>query len=98
MSVVIGCLVVALVVVAAFLGAHRTPGMRTYPGQQVVGALIFLFMAADVAALGLGIAAICQPGKNRLFAILGVVFSGLAILATGGLIIIGLMAMSRMHR
>ncbi len=55
-------------------------------------------MAADVLAVGLGIAAVCQTGKKRLFGILGLVFSGGTIMGTIALIIIGLIYAGRFTR
>jgi hypothetical protein len=92
-STAVGCLMMAAICVAGILAAHRIPGERTYPGQTVVGLVIIFLAAADVAAIGLGIAALCQRGKNRLFGILGLVFSSLTILAVIGLMILGLMFM-----
>jgi hypothetical protein len=63
-----------------------------------VGLGIIFLIAADVVAVGLGIAALCQTGKKRLFGILGLVFSGSAIVGTIVLVIIGLIYMSRFAR
>jgi hypothetical protein len=97
-SIAIGCLFIALFCVGGFLSAHRIPGERTYPGQMLVGFVAIFFMAVDVLAIGLGIAAICQTGKNRLYGILGLVFSGSTVMGTIGLIVIGLMYASRLTR
>jgi hypothetical protein len=90
-SIAVGCLMVALFCVAGYLNAHRVPGARTYPGQIMVGFSMIFLLAADVVALGLGIAALFQAGKNRIFGILGLVFSASAIVGTVLLILIGLM-------
>jgi hypothetical protein len=92
-SVAAGCFMVALLCAAAILSAHRIPGDRTYPGQTAVGLMTIFLMSADVVAVGLGIAALCQTGKNRLFGILGLVFSSATIVGTIGLAIIGLLYM-----
>jgi hypothetical protein len=97
-SIAVGCFMMALLVVAGILAAHRIPGERTYPGQTLVGLLIIFLAAVDVVAIGLGIAALCQAGKNRLFGILGLVFSGLTIAGMVGLMILGLMYMGRFAR
>jgi hypothetical protein len=94
-SIVVGCLMMALLCVGAVLAAHRIPGERTYPGQTIVGLVIIFLGAVDVVAIGLGVAALCQTTKNRLFGILGLVFSSLTIAGVVGLMIIGLMYMSR---
>lgn len=93
-SIVVGGLMLVVLVAATLLSAHRHPGERTYPGQTLVGLLIILLTAADAVAAGLGIAALFQKGKNRLFGILGLTFSGATIVGVVGLIIIGLMYIS----
>jgi hypothetical protein len=89
-SIAVGCFMMALLCVAAILAAQRIPGGRTYPGQSVVGLAVIFLAAVDVVAIGLGIAAVCQREKNRLFGILGLVFSSLTIVGVIGLIIFGL--------
>jgi hypothetical protein len=95
-SVVVGGLTLVLFCLASILTAHRIPGERTYPGQTVLGLVMIFLMAADVVAVGLGIAALCQTGKKRLFGILGLVFSSATIVGTIGLVIIGLWYMRSM--
>lgn len=80
---------------ATLLAGHRHPGEPAYPGQTLVGLFIIILAAGDAVAAGLGIAALCQKGKNRLFALLGVIFSGMTIAGVVGLIVIGLMYMSK---
>ncbi len=94
-SIAAGCLLFALVVVAGILNGQRTPGERTYPGQMIVGLVVIFLMGAELVAVGLGIAAICQSRKKRLFGILGLVFSGATILGILGLMLIGLVFMAR---
>lgn len=93
---VVACLMLADICVAGVLSAHRVPGELTYPGQKMVGLVLIFLTGFDVVAIGLAIAALCQTGKNRVFAILGLVFSGLTILGVIGLMIIGLMMMHAM--
>ena len=91
LSIVVGGLIFIVFCAATVLSSHRTPGARAYPGQTIVGLFIILFTAADAVAAGLGIAALFQKEKNRLFGILGVAFSSATIVGVVGLIIIGLM-------
>jgi len=90
-SIAAACLMIATLVMATILSAHRIPGERTYPGQVIVGLAMIFLVAADVVAVGLGIAALCQSGEKRLLGILGLVFSSATIVGTGGLMIIGLL-------
>jgi hypothetical protein len=97
-SIAVGCLTLAMFVIASLLNAGRIQQGQSYPGQTVVGFVILFLMAADIAAAGLGIAAICQTGRKRLFGLLGLVFSSITILGTFGLVIIGLVYASRFTR
>lgn len=97
-SIVVGCLMLTVIGIGSVFAAHRVPGERTYPGQTLVGLAIIFLAAVDVIAIGLAIAALCQSGKNRLFGILGLVFSGMTVIGVLGLIIIGLMYMSKFAR
>jgi Domain of unknown function (DUF4034) len=89
-SIVVGCFMMATLCLAAILAAHRIPGGRTYPGQLVVGLAIIFLAGVDVVAIALGIAAVCQTARNRLFGILGLVFSSLTIVGVIGFMIFGL--------
>ena len=92
-------LVAALMLLAVFLIAgilHNTYRGAHYPGQMFVGFATMGLMALDTVAFGLGIAAIIQPKRNKLFGILGLVFSGLTMLGTVGLIFIGMIAAGRL--
>jgi hypothetical protein len=94
-SILVGFLVVAMFVIAGALNAGRVEHGHDYPGQTFVGLSIIALLAADVLAVGLGIAALCQSGTRRLFGILGLTFSSVTILGTVGLIIIGIAYASR---
>jgi hypothetical protein len=95
-STAIGCLMLLLFVVAGSLAISSGRPNRTYPGQMVVGFAFLGLLVADGVALGLGIAALCQVGKKRTFGILGLVFSLVTILGSVGLVIFGLIILSRL--
>jgi hypothetical protein len=91
----VGFLMVAAFVAAFFLSTDRVrQGQLNNPGQALVGFAIIFLLAVDVLATALGIAALCQPGRKRLFGLLGLVFSSGTIVGTIGLIILGLYLMS----
>jgi hypothetical protein len=93
-SLVTGPLLLGVFVIAGILyNAHRG---AQYPGQTLVGFATMGLMALDAVAFGLGIASIVQPKRNKLFGILGLVFSGMTMLGTAGLIFIGLIAAGRL--
>lgn len=74
----------------AAAGHARSGGGGQYPGQIIVGLVTLGLMGADVVALGLGIAALFQSGRKKVFAILGVVFASAILLGTAGVIVLGL--------
>ena len=89
-SIAVGVLMLALFVVAGLLNAGRVQRGGEYPGQMLVGFAMIGLVAADVVAVGLGIAAITRPGTKRIFGLLGLIFSSLTILGGAGLVVIGL--------
>jgi len=96
-SVAVGFLMAAVFVLSSILSAaSRREGHIGYPGQTLVGFAVIFLIIADIPAVALGIAAMMQPRRNRLFGILGLVFSSATILGTMGLIIIGLYYISRL--
>jgi hypothetical protein len=96
-SIAVGLLMAVVFVLSSVLSAssHRQ-GHIGYPGQTLVGFAIIFLLFADLPAVGLGIAAVMQPRRNRLFGILGLIFSSATILGTIGLIIIGLFYISKL--
>jgi ABC-type sugar transport system permease subunit len=97
-SIIVGCLMVALLFGTAILVSQRIPGERTYPGQTFVGLGFIFLLMIDVVAVGLGIASLFQTVKNRLFGILGLVFAGATVAGVIGLMILGLMFAVRAPR
>ena len=98
MSLAIGFLIMAVFIVAAVLSSQRSIGARTYPGQTFVGLAVLFLLAMDVVAIALGIVSLCRRGRKRLYGILGLVFSSAILLGTVGLMIIGLVYMSKVGR
>ena len=97
-SIAVGCLMLVLFTIGTLLNAGRVQHGQTYPGQVIVGLVAIFLLATDVVAVGLGIAALCQAGRNRLFGVLGLVFSSATILGSIGLIIVGLIYTARLAR
>lgn len=95
MSIGVGFLMLVVFVVAGLLSAGRVHHGQTYPGQMAIGFAAIFLLGLDVIAVGLGIAAVCQKDRKRLFGILGLVFSAATVLGTIGLMIIGLMFAAR---
>ena len=91
-SIFVGFLIFGTILIAGVMEA-ATPGSMNEesPAAVIVGCGIILFLALDVVALALGIAGLFQKYCKKIFAILGTVFSGMAVLGTVVLIIIGLL-------
>ena len=98
MSIAVGGLMFLLFIVAGLLNSGRVEHGQTYPGQVIVGLVVMLLLAVDLVAVGLGIAGLCQAGKNRIFGILGLVFSSGTILGTICLIFVGLTYTAKLPR
>jgi hypothetical protein len=97
-SVAVGGLILVTFIVASLLNRGSVEHGHSYPGQQLVGFAVIDLLAADILAVALGIASLCQAGKKRIFGILGLAVSASTILGTVALIIIGLLYVSRFAR
>jgi len=87
-SVVVGVLLLGFFLLAGVL--HNLHPAGPYPAQTLVGLVVIVLLFADMAAIGLGIAAVCQRGTKKVFGILGLSFSTLTIMGTIGLVLLGL--------
>ena len=90
LSLVVGFLILVLFVVAGVL-AQRHGGGGQYPGAVAVGAGMILLVGLDFLAIGLGIAAVCQKERKRLFGVLGLIFSALTVFGSGALVAFGVL-------
>ena len=58
-------------------------------GAVLVGLLLALTALAHVLALGLGIAALVQAGRSKLFGVLGTVFASTGLIGTVLIFLLG---------
>ena len=82
----------SLLVVATIASVAQTrPGGldENSPAAIVLGLVAVLLGMAQLLALGLGIAGLVQPGRNKTFGIIGTVFSCVYLLGTGLLMLVG---------
>ncbi|QYJ90316.1 MULTISPECIES: hypothetical protein [Shewanella] len=87
LSIIATLLIFGIVTVAGVMEATTPGGIdETSPEAIVVGMLIFAFIGLALVALGLGIGGLVQKQRKKIFAILGTIFSSVAILATLALI------------
>ncbi len=91
---IIGSLLMFLLFVIAGAIQLSTPGGvdENSPAAMVIGLMLFLLMFALLVALGLGIGALCQSDRKRLFGVLGTIFSAVSLLLTLILLAVGLVA------
>ena len=89
-SVIVIVLFLAVFVIAGVLHQQHPEG--PYPGQTLVGLIAIGLFFADIVAVGLGIASICQSTSKKTFGILGLIFSALTVVGSAGLILIGIFA------
>jgi hypothetical protein len=93
LSLFLGLLLFLLVAIAGYLGATTPGGVDEQSpvvillGLAMIGAMLF-----DLVALILGLAALFQEDRKKVFAILGVVFSAILLLGCLFLIVIGILA------
>jgi hypothetical protein len=59
------------------------------PEAVAIGLAILGGLFVDLVALTLGVGGLCQDNRKKIFALLGALFSGLALAATVGLVVLG---------
>jgi hypothetical protein len=92
LSLLTGFALFALIVVAGVLETTTPGGLdENSPVAVIVGLFLFAGVGVEVVAIGLGIAGMFQKNCKIVFAILGTVFSALALLGVVGIIVLGLM-------
>jgi hypothetical protein len=90
LSVVTGISMLLLFTVAGIL--HMREPLGSQEQQMVIGAIAIALLFLDLIAAAFGIATLCQKEQKKLFGILGLSFSLLVIIVSGGLIILGIIA------
>ncbi len=86
---IIAGIFILLSFIVAMVVEESTPGGMDEESAALIGCSMFIFLFADVVAIGLGIGGMCKKNCNKLLAILGTCFSTAAILITILLILIG---------
>lgn len=89
-SLVTAVLVFVLLLVAGVMEATTPGGIdEASAGAVIVGLCIIALLGIDLVAIGLGIAALVQVGRKKVFSILGLVFACVTIAGTLLLMVIG---------
>jgi len=86
-SVVAGPALFAVFIFAGLL--HMRGAGEQSPAVMLVGLLVMALCGAHAVGIGLAIAALCQAGRRKVFSVLGLVFNGIMLLGTVGLMILG---------
>lgn len=89
-SLIVAFLIFIALIYVLYMDATSMGGVdEKSPLVIILGLLIFLLLLADIVAVGFGIAAFFHKDRKKIFAILGLIFSGATLIGTVGLIIIG---------
>ncbi|MDA1231268.1 MAG: hypothetical protein O2856_10885 [Planctomycetota bacterium] len=79
-----------LIGIAGYMGSQSPGGMdEEDPATIVLGLAVIGSGMGQFLSLLLGVVALFQPNRKKVFAILGTVFSLLAVLLFGGLMVLG---------
>lgn len=89
-SMAVGILMLLLFAVAGVMETSTPGGIdESSAGAMLVGLFLIGLLFLDVIALGLGIAGLTQSHRNRIFAILGMVFASSTMIITLFLMLLG---------
>lgn len=88
-SLAAGAVLVILMGVAGVIEAQTGGIDEESPGAILIGLVMALTGLAQLLALGLGIGALVQAGRNKLFGVLGTVFAATGFLGTLLLVLLG---------
>lgn len=90
-SITSGILIFLLFVIAGVMEASSPGGIdEDSVGAVVIGLFIIASLGLCLISIGLGIGGLLQKDRKTIFAILGTVFSGLTLIGTVFLIMLGL--------
>jgi len=90
-SIVSGILIFLVIAIAGVMEASTPGGMdEESAGAVMYGFFLFAFLGAALVALGLRIGGLLQKEREKIFAILGTVFSAVSLVVTIFIMILGL--------
>jgi hypothetical protein len=85
-----GLLLFVLFAVAGYLEVSTPGGIEDGPVAVACGLALLAAGALELVALALGLAGLAEANRKKVFAILGVVFSGLALFGSIVLVVLGI--------
>jgi len=90
-SIMVGLIMFCLIALISILTASSDYELKEDSHEAIaIGLGIFGLLFIDLIAVALGIAGLCQPNRQKVFAILGLLFSFGVAAGTIGLMAIGL--------
>ena len=89
LSLAAGAALVVLLGIAGVIESQPGGMDEESAGAVLVGLLLALTALAHVLALGLGIAALVQAGRSKLFGVLGTVFASTGLIGTVLIFLLG---------
>jgi hypothetical protein len=90
LAIIAGLGMLIIFAVAGVIAAGDAGGLdEESPEAMVLGALVIGACALALLGLGLGVGALLQKDRNKLFGIIGVIANALVLVGTGALICIG---------
>jgi hypothetical protein len=91
LSLAAGVALAVIVVIAGVMEATTPGGIDEESVEAIAAGLAMIaFLGLSLLAFCLGVCGLLQRRRKKLFAILGTAFSAVALLATTGLIVLGL--------
>jgi hypothetical protein len=92
-SLIAGIALMVIVFSAGIIEATTPGGMDESSLQAVlIGLSMYIFIGLAMVALGLGLAGLVQKGHRKIFALLGTIFSVVAIINTLLILFVGLLS------
>lgn len=95
LSLCAGLLLLATMVVAGILQHGHPPGQ--YPGKEIVGLSLIAGLMVEIAVAILAIISMFEKGKRKLFGALGITVSGIALVGTGAIVLVGIVITMMKH-
>ena len=91
LSLAMGALLFLLLIVAGVMESSSPGGIDEESPEAVgLGLLLIGSFIAQLVAAGLAIGGLCQRDRKKIFAVLGLVFSLLAVFGLTGIVLLGL--------
>lgn len=90
-SIVSGILIFLTILVAGVIESSTPGGMdEQSPEAMAVGLFLFTFLGLALISFGLGIAGLFQKDRKKTTSVLGTVFSGVTVIGTVFILLLGL--------